>query len=472
MSAPGPSVIHWFRRDLRLADNLSLWRAVATRLPVVPVYVTSGWSGSHAWTGPNRQHFLCGCLAALDRDLQGIGGRLIIRHGDAVDALRRVLRESGAVALHFNLVPDPYGKQVEHRVRAMCAEMGVACHGHMDAALHGPDELLTQSGGAYRVFTPFSRVWLGLPKPPPVGRPAALGTPENLDSLPLPTVAHWGWRVPSADLVAAGEAAARDRLRRALAGPLRDYADHRDLPAQAGTSRLSQDLRFGLLSVRTVHAAAVKARAAATTTGRAGIDAFIRQLAWREFYFAILHHFPSVLDEEFNPQWRGLPWDHPGAGYDAWCRGLTGFPLVDAGMRELLATGYMHNRLRMITAMFLTKDLHHDWKLGESHFMRHLVDGEIALNNGGWQWSAGTGADAAPYFRIQNPWTQSASHDPSGSYIKRWIPELAAVDPARFMRPPADGRPLAGGYPMPILDHGAERLRTLAIFQRHRQQNS
>ena len=278
----------------------------------------------------------------------------------------------------------------------------------------------------------------------------------------------WGWQVPATSMLEPGEQAARDRLRRAVAGTLRNYAVNRDVPGEDGTSRLSQDLRFGLVSVRTVHAAAIRARAAAIPTRRAGIDAFIRQLAWREFHFAILHHFPNVLDEEFNPVWRGLPWDQPGAGFEAWQCGRTGFPIVDAGMRELLATGFMHNRVRMITAMFLTKDLHHDWKLGESHFMRHLVDGEIAANNGGWQWSAGTGADAAPYFRIQNPWTQTARYDPAGIYIKRWIPELADVHPAHFMQPPADSKPIAGGYPLPCLDHAAERLKTLAIFKRHR----
>jgi deoxyribodipyrimidine photo-lyase len=176
-----------------------------------------------------------------------------------------------------------------------------------------------------------------------------------------------------------------------------------------------------------------------------------------------------VLEEEFNREWRGLPWDAPNENFDAWKTGRTGFPIIDAGMRELLATGFMHNRVRMITAMFLTKDLHVDWRLGESYFMQHLLDGEIASNNGGWQWSAGTGADAAPYFRIQNPWSQTARYDPQGIYIKRWVPELAAVDPKKFLEPPADGNPLAPGYPLPCVDHKSERDRTLAIFKRHRE---
>lgn len=466
------AVIHWFRRDLRVADNKSLTGAVESGLPVVPVYVLSRWRDVHGWTGPNRQHFLCGCLAALDHDLRPLGGRLIIRQGDAVSELRQLIRDSRAVAVHFNADPDPFGKLVEQRVRAMCASLGVECHAHADAALHGPDEVLTQSGHPYRVFTPFSRNWLGLPKPPPVGTPGSLRTPAALATRPLPGAQTWGWQAPATRMLEPGEPAARARLQRAVAGIIHGYAAKRDLPAAAGTSRLSQDLRFGLLSIRTVYAAAMTARAAADAAGRIGIDTWIKELAWREFYFAIVAHFPNVLDEEFNAEWRGLPWAEPGAGFTAWQHGRTGFPIVDAGMRELLATGFMHNRVRMITAMFLTKDLHLDWKLGEAHFMQHLVDGEIASNNGGWQWSAGTGADAAPYFRIQNPWSQTARYDPAGAYIRHWIPELAAVDPARFLQPPANQQALAADYPLPCLDHATERAHTLAIFKRHREQTS
>ena len=193
-------------------------------------------------------------------------------------------------------------------------------------------------------------------------------------------------------------------------------------------------------------------------------------MAWREFYFAILHYYPEVLDSEFSPQWRGLPWDQPDEKLVAWQQGRTGFPIVDAGMRELLATGHMHNRVRMIVAMFFTKDLHYDWRIGESWFMQHLIDGEIASNNGGWQWSAGTGADAAPYFRIQNPWSQTARFDPQGIYIKRWVPELANISADKFHQAPIDGRPIATDYPLPICDHNRERLRTLALFKKHKDQ--
>ena len=464
-------VIHWFRRDLRIADNTALAHAAASSRPVIPVYIQSSWTGSHSWTGPKRQHFLCGCLASLARNLETIGGTLIVRKGDAAEGLEKLVRETGAVAIHFNNDPDPFGKKVEVKVRAVCATLGIECHGHDDAAFHNPKEVLTQGGQPYRVYTPYSRNWLSLPKSAPTGKPKSLATPSGIKSLPLPTVKDWGFATPDAILPEPGERAARERLKHAIAGKIQHYAAKRDFPAADGTSRLSQDLRFGLVSIRTVYAEAMKARDLADSSGRAGIDVFIKELAWREFYFAILHHFPNVLDEEFNADWRGLPWDEAGPLFDAWKEGRTGFPIVDAGMRELLATGFVHNRVRMITAMFLTKDLHLDWKLGESHFMQHLVDGEIASNNGGWQWSAGTGADAAPYFRIQNPWSQGARYDPAGVYVKRWIPELAQVHPSRFMEPPKDGRPLATGYPLPCVDHKTERERTLAIFKKHRAQS-
>jgi deoxyribodipyrimidine photo-lyase len=469
MPNPPPVVIHWFRRDLRVADNPGLWGAGRERAPVVPLYIRSEWRGSHPWTGPNRQSFLCGSLASLAANLETIGGRLIVRKGDAVRAFAKIFKERPVLAVHCNADPDPFGQSVEAALRSLCERSGVKFHVHHDVSLHPADQVLSQTGTPYRVYTPYSRTWLALEKPRPLGKPAGLDTPADIASLPLPVLADWHLPPPADGVHAPGERAARQRLKAFLNGKIQRYAALRDVPAAAATSRLSQDLRHGLVSIRSVFAAAMKAREAADAAGRANIDVFIKELAWREFYFAILRHFPHVLEHEFNADWRGLPWDEPGDRFEAWKTGHTGFPLVDAGMRELLATGFMHNRLRMITAMFLTKDLHHDWRLGEAFFMQQLTDGEIASNNGGWQWSAGTGADAAPYFRIQNPWTQSSRHDPDGTYIKRWLPELRDVPPERLAAPPRDGQPLAKGYPLPIIDHKAERERTLRIFGKHRE---
>jgi deoxyribodipyrimidine photo-lyase len=463
-----PTGLYWVRRDLRVADNRVLLAAAQNCEIVCPVYIRSTWRKAHDWTGSNRQQFLCDSLAALSSSMAKLGGRLLIRHGQPLAVLEQLLGETGATAVFFQADPDPHGQATELELTRLCRRLGVAVHAIHDVSLHPPTTILTGEQRPYRVFTPYWNNWQAQAKEPPVPALRSLRSPAGLASDPLPTLDSWSLPACQAAILTGGEAAATSRLRTALKSRLGAYEQTRDLPAVAGTSRLSQDLRFGLLSIRSVYAAVMQAQAAAAPADRASLLTFLKQLAWREFFFAILHHFPAVLGHEFAPQWRGLPWAEPDEKLTAWQQGRTGFPIVDAGLRELLATGHLHNRVRMITAMFLTKDLHYDWRLGEAWFMQHLVDGEIASNNGGWQWSAGTGADAAPYFRIQNPWSQTARYDPQGSYVKRWLPELAKVPPALLMKPPATGRPLAPDYPLPILDHNAERLRTLAIFQQHR----
>ena len=458
------TVIHWFRRDFRITDNTALSAAAAAASTVVPAYVVSTWSSSHRWTGPARQTFLCGSLAALDGNLRTVGSRLIIRAGDAVEALVKLARETNAGAVFTNRDPDPFGRAVEERLARALAGEGRELRTFKDAAVHERDEVLTGGGGPFRVFTPYSRAWAKIAKPPVGPRLKRLSTPDAVESLPLPTPSRWGLE-EFKGAVASGEKAARDRLRRFLAGPVFRYGAERDIPSADSTSHLSQDLRHGLLSPREVYHRAREAAEGADADGRNSVWKFVSELVWREFYMQILWHFPEVLDLEFNPKYRGLEWDDDTAKFDAWREGRTGFPIVDAAMRQLAATGHMHNRARMIVAMFLTKDLHLDWRMGEQWFMQSLVDGEIASNNGGWQWSAGTGADAAPYFRIQNPWTQSARFDAGGDYIRRWVPELGGVPAALLHPPPKDGRPIAPGYPAPILDHAAERDETLRRFQ-------
>ena len=424
------------------------------------------------WTGPNRQQFLCDCLRSLDANLRSIGSRLVIRQGRAVEALRQLLIETRATALYFQKDPDPFGKTTELEVAAMCQEMGVTVYAIHDVSLHTPEEILTGGGQPYRVYTPYSKNWLAQPKHKPVATLNHLATPSSPASDPLPTLETWGLRSSGAEILPAGEKAARQRFRQALQERIPHYGERRDLPAISGTTRISQDLRWGLLSIRSIYAATIQAMEQAPSAQRDSFHIYLKELAWREFYFALLHFYPEVLQHEFAAQWRGLAWEQPDEKLTAWQHGKTGFPIVDAGMRELLATGHMHNRVRMIVAMFLTKDLRYDWRLGESWFMQHLIDGEIASNNGGWQWSAGTGADAAPYFRIQNPWSQTQRFDPEGIYIKRWVPELANVPAKMFHAPPTHGRSIAPGYPMPIVDHDTERKRTLALFQKHKERQS
>ncbi|MDB6174452.1 MAG: Deoxyribodipyrimidine photo-lyase [Chthoniobacteraceae bacterium] len=460
-------VIHWFRRDFRLNDNTALYAARATGNQVVPVYILSTWKKEHAWTGAPRQEFLCGSLRALAGGLKEKGGRLLIRQGAADLELEKLARESGATAIYFNRDPDPFGRAMELKVEQMAIRLGLKVHACKDAAIHERDEVQTKSRTPFRVFTPYSKAWLKLDKPAPGPAIERLSTPENLSSLELPTLATWDLEKPATIIIIEpGEPAARRRLQQFLDGPVFQYPERRDLPAEGGTSRLSQDLRFGLLSIREIYARCGEQALNTTADRRRSIAVFINELIWREFYMQVLWHFPQVLDHEFQEKYRGMTWGESAENFDRWCAGMTGFPIVDAGLRQMLGSGFMHNRVRMIVAMFLVKDLHLSWKAGEKWFMQHLVDGEIASNNGGWQWSSGTGTDAAPYFRIQNPWSQSRRFDPEGAYIKRWVPELRDVAPARLYAPPASGIALAKNYPLPIVDHSKERDVTLDMYRR------
>lgn len=453
--------IHWFRRDLRIRDNPALHQACTSSKELVPLYLLSEWQKTHPWTGPKRQQFLCESLEDLSRSLSRLGGRLILRKGPQLEEIEKLLSETRADALFLNKDPDPFGKAVETQLKKLCQDRGVAFHSFDDVSLHPFDAILKQDGTPYRVFTPFSKPWLAESVQDLSPAPTHLSTPAELSSLPLPDLSCWGLGPQSTGALPGGEAQARDRLAAALTHRIDSYDTNRDSPGIAGTSRLSQDLRWGTISVRELY------RSARTKSS----ENYPKELGWRDFYFSILHHFPDVLEQEFNPDWRGLPWKTPDGKFDAWREGQTGFPIVDAGIRELLSTGFMHNRVRMIVAMFLTKDLHLDWRLGEQFFAQHLVDGEIASNNGGWQWSAGTGADAAPYFRIQNPWAQSKRHDPEGRYIRRWVPELAGATAKSIYTPPAPGQSVHPGYPKPILDHSTERDVTLALFKDHKARN-
>ncbi|MEI6715128.1 MAG: deoxyribodipyrimidine photo-lyase [Verrucomicrobiota bacterium] len=458
--------IHWFRRDLRLSDNTALRAAADAHTEVIPVYIVSQWKNAHRWTGPLRQQFLCDSLKKLSLSLESIGSHLLIRQGNALDALEALVRETGADAIYTNRDPDPFGQSVETQLETLARRLNVRLHLFKDVALHERDEVLTGSQTPFRVFTPYSKAWAKLEKPSPVRPVTRLLTPE-FPSLPLPTLATWGLSNPANEPLIGGESAALKRLDDFLERRILAYANTRDLPAEDGTSRISQDLRFGLISIRQVYASVQSRTQNITLEQRRSIQTFINELCWREFYFQVLWHNPQILEHEFSLPFRNLPWRSSPGAFDSWTRGETGFPIVDAGMRQLQQTGFMHNRVRMIVAMFLTKDLHLDWRQGEQWFMQNLLDGEISSNNGGWQWSAGTGTDAAPYFRIQNPWTQTERYDPDAAYIKRWIPELAGIPAVRLKTPPSPGLKLVPSYPLPMVDHQRERDIALAVYKQH-----
>jgi deoxyribodipyrimidine photo-lyase len=458
------TIVHWFRRDLRITDNTALAAAAVDGESVVAVYVLSDWSKAHGWTGAHRQEFLGGSLEALAGNLQSIGSTLTLRCGEQVRELVGLAKEVGAAAIYTNRDPDPFGRGVEERLGTALGAEGIELKLFQDVCLHERDEVLTGSDEPYKVYTPYSRAWRKLDHRKAGGRLRKLDSPTNVKSRDLPSLAHWGLEARGS-IIEPGEKAARGRLTVWVNGGIGAYDRTRNTPFGDTTSRLSQDLRWGLLSPREVYERAAEKVESLDPAGRKGADTYVNELIWREFYQAVLWHWPEVLDQDFNPRYGGVEWPGTDADFETWKAGETGFPIVDAAMRQLAATGFMHNRCRMITAMFLTKDLHVHWREGESYFMQQLTDGEIASNNGGWQWSAGTGADAAPYFRIQNPWTQGERFDQRGEYVKEWVPELRDVDAKRFFGPPEDGKPLAKGYPVPMVDHKTERERTLELFK-------
>ncbi|MDE1171860.1 MAG: deoxyribodipyrimidine photo-lyase [Verrucomicrobium sp.] len=442
----------WFRRDLRVADNTALHAAGRDFDRVYGLYVFEDRELKDSRAGAPRLHFILESLDSLGKNLAERGSQLLWRRGVAEEEVLQAVRETGAEAVYYNFDGEPGGCARDKRVRAKLRAQGVLPRAWKDDVLHDGREVLKADGKPYVVFTPYSRAWRALPKEAPLPAPRFRQPAGPLPEEPLPTLAELGFTLeadPARLAFQGGERAGRDRLKAFAAGPLLRYGSLRDFPAADGASRLSAHLTVGTLSPRTVYAKAMEARAAHPRAGEE-VDTFVGELIWREFYRQILWHFPQVETEAFKPAYKDLPWRNDAKQFQAWCEGRTGYPIVDAGMRQLNQTGWMHNRLRMIAAMFLTKHLLVSWQWGERYFMQRLADGDLASNNGSWQWSASTGTDAQPYFRIFNPNRQAERFDPEGEFIHRYVPE-------------AD-RP---GYPRPIVDHAAQRLKTLALFKGH-----
>ncbi len=465
------TAIWWLRRDLRLTDNQALHAALARAERVVPVFVLDPTLMTSPYTGPKRLAFMLDGLRALDDDLRARGNRLVVRAGVPQAALSHLMAETGAEAVFAETDVSPYARGRDAEVAAQ-----LPLHLTEGLTVFPQGAVHKRDGGPYQVYTPYRRTWKRLPMPsaaeilPP---PTTIPGVDSVTSLSIPDKPTLPDTVP----FKAGEAEAARRLRAFRHDVIAHYAEARDRVDVDGTSRLSPYLRFGMLSARQAVVAALEARAAAeTASSREGAETWLNELVWREFYLAILDHFPHVRRESFRENLRNLRWRNDETEFTAWCEGRTGYPIVDAAMQQLHTTGWMHNRARMIVASFLTKDLLIDWQWGERHFMQHLIDGDPAANNGGWQWSAGTGTDAAPYFRIFNPTRQSEKFDPQGAYIRRWIPALAEVPDAYIHAPwnmegetqQAAGCILGRDYPWPIVNHKQARARTLAVYREAR----
>jgi deoxyribodipyrimidine photo-lyase len=473
MTNPQPIIV-WFRDDLRLSDHPALHAAAKARAPLVCLYVLDEASPARAPGGAARW-WLAQSLRALQQSLQAAGTQLVLRRGEAAKAIAAVAREADASAVYWNDIAQAPHRAAADRAKAALAAIGVDAQSFAGDLLVAPEDIRNRENRGLRVFTPFWRRVQSLGDPPsPLPAPTKfLAAPklasDALESWQLePTRPDWAgglrenWKP--------GEAAAQKRLKSFLENAA-DYASERDRPDRAGTSRLSPHLRFGEISPRQIWHAA---RFAAAEHPRlaADIDKFLSELGWREFCRHLLYDVPDLADRNLQPSFDAFPWKRDDGALRAWQRGQTGYPIVDAGMRELWHTGVMHNRVRMVVASFLVKHLLIDWHEGEKWFWDTLVDADAGSNPANWQWVAGSGADAAPYFRVFNPILQGEKFDPDGNYVRRWVPELARL-PNKMIHQPWEATPLelasAGieigkTYPPPIIDHKAGRERALKAY--------
>lgn len=464
----------WFRTDLRIRDNSALHAAMQAG-PTLAVFLLSPGQWRAHDDAPCKLDFWLRNLRELQAELRQLNVPLLIRHAehwhDAPAVLAELCRELEIGSVQVN---EEYGineARRDQQVAQQLEALGIGFYSHLDRLLFKPGSILTRSGSYFQVFSQFrkvcyQRLHTALPDSPVLPQAQA---PLTIDSDPLPTQVP-GFATPSDSLQAlwpAGEAAALDRLHDFADEQLNDYDRQRDLPAKPGTSQLSAYLAAGVLSPRQCLHAALRSNYGEFETGSNGAITWINELLWREFYTHILVGYPQVSRHRaFRAHTEVLPWRHAPDELAAWQQGRTGFPLIDAAMRQLLATGWMHNRLRMVVAMFLTKNLLIDWREGERFFMRHLIDGDLAANNGGWQWSASTGTDAVPWFRLFNPVSQSQRFDPQGRFIRRWLPELAHLDDRQIHAPGATGGLFASAdYPPPLVDLAASRQRALSAFK-------
>ena len=480
----------WFRRDLRAHDHAALYHALGAAREVWCVFVFDQGILDALPRRDRRVEFIHDALADLDAQLRALGAvhgrtdvRLLVRHGRAPDEITALAAALRAEAVYANHDDEPDALRRDAEVRRALAGSGVAFHTGKDHVIFERSEVLTQAGTPYSVFTPYKNAWLKKLEPffvkaYPVARHAA-----HLADVPagvahaLPSLESIGFARTNLHTlkIPTGSAGGRQLLADFLPR-IDDYADARNFPAVKGPSYLSVHLRFGTVSIREAAAAACARIQHAGTAGEpAGAAVWLSELTWRDFYHQILHHWPQVVGASFKPDCDRIAWAE-GADADelfsAWCEGRTGYPLVDAAMAQINQTGYMHNRLRMVVASFLTKDLGIDWRRGEAYFALHLNDFDLAANNGGWQWAASTGCDAQPYFRIFNPVSQSEKFDAGGAFIRRYLPQLARL-PDKLIHAPWQARPvdlaaagvaLGRDYPLPVVDHDEARQRTLERF--------
>jgi len=461
-----PLTLLWHRRDLRLDDHLALAHAHRKTAKIVGVFCLDAKILQAPDMAPARVAYLLGCLTALQAHYQKLGSQLLIFQADPVELIPRLAQTLQAKTVTWTLDTEPYAQGRDMRVAQILREQGISVATEWDQLLHHPGEVLTKTGNAYTVYGPFWKNWSQLPKAAVVETPQALlgleptelETLQNLNPIAIPSLENLGFTWDRPFLLEPGETAAQSQLAWFVDQALINYHHDRNFPALPGTSQLSAALKFGVISVRTLWQASVQAREfSRSEEERESIQTWQQELAWREFYQHCLYSFPELVNGPYREPFKYFPWEDNDAHFQAWCEGRTGYPIIDAAMNQLNQTGWMHNRCRMIVASFLTKDLILNWQRGELYFMQTLYDGDLAANNGGWQWSASSGMDPKP-LRIFNPYTQAQKFDPDGDYIRTWLPELARFDTGDLLTgklTPMERRSV--NYPDPIVDHGVQQ---------------
>jgi deoxyribodipyrimidine photo-lyase len=459
-------VLFWHRRDLRNSDSIGLARAGATNARVLSVFCLDRAILTNDSVAPARVTYLVGCLKSLAEDYRRAGSQLLFVEGNPIDKIPQLATTLNAKAVYWHLDVEPYSQIRDEQVTTSLKTHGIEVHTNWDQLLHDPTEIRTGAGQPYTVYTPFWRNWSSRSKPEPVTvklpkselTAAECQALTQVPTIDLPTAQELGFSWDRPLKLEPGTSAAARELAAFCQRSIGEYDEQRNYPAISGTSGLSAAMKFGVIGIRTVWAATIAAMAEASSDEtRAGITTWQQELAWREFYQQAMYHFPSLAQGAYRAPFKHFPWQNDQQQFDAWCRGETGYPIVDAAMRQLDRLGWMHNRCRMIVASFLTKDLIIDWRWGEKYFMQHLIDGDLSANNGGWQWSASSGMDPKP-LRIFNPYTQAKKFDPEADYIREWVPELKSVDTNLILSgniPPLTRHRI--GYPLPIVDHNVQQ---------------
>jgi deoxyribodipyrimidine photo-lyase len=459
-------LLFWHRNDLRISDSIGLAQACHTDGRVVGVFCFDRAILAGDDLAPARIVYMLGCLKSLAEDYRQAGSQLLFVDGDPVDRIPQLASTLKATAVYWHLDVEPYSQTRDEHVSTALTAQGIQIYPNWDRLLHDPTTIRTGNKQPYSVYTPFWRNWNSQPKPAPVkvNLPPSKLTPTETKALAqvpttnLPTASELGFRWEEPLIFEPGTKAAEKQLATFCHDSIFNYDEQRNYPSISGTSGMSAALKFGTIGIRTVWAATTAAMTATRSDeARAGVTTWQQELAWREFYQQALYHFPSLAQGPYRDHFKHFPWRNDQTHFQAWCQGKTGYPIVDAAMRQLNQTGWMHNRCRMIVASFLTKDLIINWQWGEKYFMQTLIDGDLAANNGGWQWSASSGMDPKP-LRIFNPYTQAQKFDAQADYIREWVPELKSIDTKLILS--GDILPLTRhqvGYPLPIVDHSIQQ---------------